>query len=203
MQGIECRATPPDGTVCTDERSLGASYAYLLGLYLGDGMLSASRRNVWKLRITLDAKYPGIIDRGRSAIADVSGRVPGATGRPGCIEISGYWKHWVCLFPQHGIGPKHERKIQLESWQSAVVSAHPGAFLAGLIHSDGCRCLNRVKGYVYPRYFFSNLSTDIRDLFAWACHLVGVECRQSNARNIAVSRRSSVARLDELVGPKA
>lgn len=203
VSGIECRATPPDGTACTDERSLGASYAYLLGLYLGDGMLSSSRRDVWKLRITLDAKYPGIIDRGRSAIFDVSGRAPGATVRPGCIEISGYWKHWICLFPQHGIGPKHERRIRLESWQSAIVSADPGALLAGLIHSDGCRCLNRVKGYVYPRSFFTNVSADVRGLFVWACGLVGVACRRSNARNIAVSRRSSVAILDALVGPKA
>ena len=40
-------------------------------------------------------------------------------------------------------------------------------------------------------------------LFVWACHLVGVECRPSNARNIAVSRRASVEILDALVGPKA
>ena len=27
------------------------------------------------------------------------------------------WKHWPCLFPQHGPGRKHERKIRLEAWQ--------------------------------------------------------------------------------------
>ena len=203
MRGIQCHASPPDGVACADERALGAPYAYLLGLYLGDGMLSAGRRDVWKLRITLDAKYPGIVERGRRAIADVSGRLAGGYARPGCIEIYGYWKHWACLFPQHGAGPKHTRPIRLDSWQSAIVAAHPSEFLAGLIHSDGCRCLNRVKGYAYPRYFFSNLSADIRGLFVWACHLVGVECRPSNARNIAVSRRASVEILDALVGPKA
>lgn len=38
-----------------------AAYCYLLGLYLGDGCISHSQR-VWHLRITLDKKYPGIIE---------------------------------------------------------------------------------------------------------------------------------------------
>lgn len=42
-------------------------YCYLLGLYLGDGYVSQSTR-VWRLRITLDKKYPNIIDRCRAAI---------------------------------------------------------------------------------------------------------------------------------------
>jgi hypothetical protein len=40
---------------------LPAQYAYLLGLYLGDGCLSAHPRGVYKLRIALDLRYPGII----------------------------------------------------------------------------------------------------------------------------------------------
>lgn len=30
-------------------------------MYLGDGCLSESKRDVWRLRITLDASYPGIV----------------------------------------------------------------------------------------------------------------------------------------------
>jgi hypothetical protein len=165
-------------------------------------MLSVGPRQVWRLRISLDARYPQIIERGRLAIADVRGRPSGMTARPGCVEIWSYWKHWVCLFPQHGPGPKHERAIRLEAWQQSVVVTHPGDFLAGLIHSDGCRVLNRVKGYVYPRYFFSNLAADIPDLFVWACTMVGVESRPAGSRNVAVSRKGSVAILDRLVGPK-
>jgi hypothetical protein len=41
---------------------LGRDYVYLLGLYLGDGNISAHRRGVFKLRILLDVKYPGIVD---------------------------------------------------------------------------------------------------------------------------------------------
>lgn len=201
--GIQCVAIPRDVTACVDERALEAPYSYLLGLYLGDGMLSLGRRNVWKLRISLDAKYPQIVARGREAIADVSGRRVGAVARPGCVEISGYWKHWPCLFPQHGRGPKHERPIRLEGWQRSAVVTHPEDFIAGLIHSDGSRVLNRVKGDAYPRYFFSNLSADIRELFRWACTLVGVDSRAAGPRNVAVSRRASVMTLDRLVGPKA
>jgi hypothetical protein len=201
--GIRCFAEPQDNAGCVDGRGLGPAYAYLLGLYLGDGMLSIGRRHVWRLRISLDASYPHIIARGQRAIAEVSGRRVGAVARPGCVEISGYWKHWICLFPQHGRGQKHERRIRLERWQRALVVAHPGDFIAGLIHSDGCRVLNQVKGRAYPRYFFSNLAADIRELFSWACRLVGVDSRAAGPRNVAVSRRASVAILDQMVGPKA
>jgi hypothetical protein len=201
--GIECRASPPDPLVCVDDVGLGPAYAYLLGLYLGDGVLTRARRNVWKLRISLDSKYPGIIGRAKRAISDVAARTAGEIKRPGCVEIYSNWKHWLCLFPQHGPGPKHRRPITLEPWQVELVTGHPDEFLAGLVHSDGCRCINRVNGYEYPRYFFSNMSDDIRDMFVGACALVGVECRPAGRHNLSVARRSSVEILDRLVGPKS
>jgi hypothetical protein len=203
VQGIRCRATPADATACVDDREIDGDYAYLFGLYLGDGMLSPGRRHVWHLRISLDARYPAIIERGRAAIVSVSGRRAGATARPGCVEISGYWKHWPCLFPQHGRGPKHLRPVGLEGWQRHAIVSYPGPFVTGLIHSDGCRVINRVKGHAYPRYFFSNLSPDIRSMFQDACALLEVDTRAAGRRNIAVSRRASVEILDALVGPKA
>jgi hypothetical protein len=82
--------------------------------------------------------------------------------------------------------------------------------LRGLIHSDGCRCTNRVRRQVgggwrmheYPRYFFTNASADIRSIFVEACELTGVECRPNNARNLSIARRHSVALLDSFVEPK-
>jgi hypothetical protein len=59
-----------------------------------------------------------------------------------------------------------------------------------------------VVRYEYPRYFFTNHSADIRDLFAWGCSLIGVECRQNNAWNISVAKRASVEILDSFIGPK-
>ncbi len=200
--GDRCRATPRDAVRCLDFKALGRAYPYLFGLYLGDGMLTLARRNVWRLRLTLDSKYPGIIARAKEAISEVGGRSAGETARPGSVELYTNWKHWICLFPQHGPGPKHAREIRLEPWQVRLISRYPDAFLAGLIHSDGCRCLNRVKGYEYPRYFFSNESADIRAMFGMACALVGVDYRPAGPRNVSVARRRSVETLDRLVGPK-
>jgi hypothetical protein len=137
-----------------------------------------------------------------ASISDVAARTAGSIVRPGCVEVYSDWKHWSCVFPQHGAGPKHQRRIALEPWQIQLVKRHPGPFLAGLIHSDGCRFINRVKGYSYPRYMFSNESEDIRGLFAWACSLEGVASRPAGRRNISVARREAVAVMDRLVGPK-
>ena len=60
----------------------------------------------------------------------------------------------------------------------------------------------RVAEYAYPRYFFSNLSSDIRGLFCESCERLGLRWTQSNHRNISISHRASVALLDENVGPK-
>lgn len=191
------------------------AYAYLLGLYLGDGCIaSTSRRSVW-LVITLDATYPQIVDEAARSVARcfpdaVARRHPRSRGSAIGVQVS----HPVLpfAFPQHGPGRKHLRPIRLETWQAAISRTYPRELLRGLIHSDGCRCLNRfstalpsgrIASYEYPRYFFSNLSADIRTIFCDHCDLLGIRWTQSNERNISVSHRSSVALLDEFVGPKA
>lgn len=77
-----------------------AAYSYLLGMYLGDGCISRVRR-VWRLRIVLDLKYPGIIDRCREAIdALMPGQHAAVLRKPTrCVEVAQYSKHWPCLFP--------------------------------------------------------------------------------------------------------
>jgi hypothetical protein len=114
-------------------------------------------------------------------------------------------------FPQHRPGKKHRRPIVLEDWQLELTRSRPAALIRGLIHSDGCRVLNRfrtrlpsgrVASYSYVRYFFSNLSPDIRAIFIAHGELLGVRVTQSNPRNLTVSHRDSVAILDSLVGPK-
>jgi hypothetical protein len=61
----------------------------------------------------------------------------------------------------------------------------------------------RVAEYAYPRYFFSNLSADIRALFCEYCERLGIRWTQSNHRNISVAQRRSVELLDEFIGPKS
>jgi hypothetical protein len=191
--------------VCGDGELNVAWYSYLLGMYLGDGCLTEHQRGVYSLRITLDLRYGGIIDECRRAILAVRNNPEAKVGKSllvGCVQIGSYWKHWPCLFPQHGAGPKHLRKIELEPWQQEIADAHPDRLLRGLIHSDGCRFVNRVNGKGYLRYQFRNNSEDIRRVFCRACDVYGVSWKQSYWNTISVSRGADVRRLDLSVGPK-
>ncbi len=188
----------------------GAAYSSLLGYYLGDGCISAFQGHT-TLRVSCDARLPGIIDDVSLAVRAIH---PAAgvfhVPAPGVIVVHGNWKHWPCLFPQHGPGRKHERRISLEEWQEDIVRAFPADFLRGLFHSDGARVNNwatRVVGgekrrYDYARWQFSNRSEDILGLCGWALDLVDVPWRRSGPWTISVSRREAVATLDELIGPK-
>lgn len=188
-----------------------SAYAYLLGLYLGDGHLTRGRRDVFALSIFCSDDWPGLLAAARSAMAAV---LPSSSvfcvKRQGCTEVKSTAKHWPCLFPQHGPGQKHTRKIELQQWQAAIVQEYPGEFAKGLIHSDGWRGVNRVRRrladgdhwYEYPRYMFSNESADILRLCGETLDLLGVAWRFSRRNAISVARREAVARLDEFVGPK-
>jgi hypothetical protein len=136
-------------------------------------------------RVVLDGLYPEIIDDCVMAITlslrkEVNVHVrPRKTDRGVIVEAA--YKHWPEVLPQHGPGRKHNRPIVLSDWQRSIVDRRPQAFLRGLIHSDGCRTINRFCEY---------------------CDHLGIRRTQSNPRNISVSHRPSVARLDEFVGPK-
>jgi hypothetical protein len=183
------------------------AFAYLLGQYLGDGCISRTRSS-WRLRITCCDSYPAILEECAASIRRVKeGARVGLLQREGCIEVRSDWLHWPCLLPHGEGGPKHLRSIELaDSQRWIAIDRCPGQFIRGLIHSDGWRGLNRVRGanglpYAYPRYQFSNRSEDIKQLFIEACGQLGVETRRMNGMTISVAK-PSVARLDEFVGPK-
>jgi hypothetical protein len=200
------------GREAHDFLALPLAYVYLLGLYLGDGCISEHRRKVYRLRIVLDLRYPGIVDECAAAIAEVmpenavhrQKRKGGFTRGEEFtnVEVSAYSKSWPCLFPQHGRGRKHERQIELSEWQRELVARQPQLLLRGLIQSDGCRFINTGRSWRAPRYSFSNLSHDIRTIFCDACDLMGLRWTASGATTIYVSRKADVAILDRFVGPK-
>ena len=171
--------------------------------------LTEMRRGVYRLRIVCCDAYPGLMDECEAAILAMKPpgeMVVGRVRKIGCTEMAACWKHWPCLFPQHGPGRKHDRSIVMEPWQEEILHRHPSLLLRGLIHSDGWRGTNRVtvrgKRFEYPRYNFSNKSLDIQEIFCRAADRFGVSWRQMNDHAIAVSKRSEVAKLDEVVGPK-
>ena len=63
--------------------------------------------------------------------------------------------------------------------------------------------MNRINNTDYPRYMFTNNSGDIRSIFCAACDAYDVRWTQTNWKTISVARRQDVARLDEVIGPKA
>ena len=194
---------------------LPASYAYLLGLYLGDGCIQTPPGGSFAtIVITLDAAYPSIVEEAMaSAVACFPEARPHRVVRSGVGATAVQWNDPALpfAFPQHGRGPKHLRAVCLEAWQREITTEFPRELLRGLIHSDGCRTINRFKtklpsgrvaSYEYPRYFFSNLSDEIRRIFCEHCELLGIRWTQSNPRNISISHRKSVALMDEFIGPK-
>jgi hypothetical protein len=133
---------------------------------------------VYSLRIACDDKYPRLIDEAAAAIAAL-----------------------------HPSRPVH----RLTDWQEALVTQDPAFFLRGLFNSDGCRVANwathtvggELKRYEYPRYQFSNESSDIMALCQWALDLVAIPWRMPRRNVLSVGRREAVAALDRYVGPKS
>jgi hypothetical protein len=181
-------------------------------MYLGDGCLVIRRRASPQLSITLDRRYPDVIEEAAGAISVVMpNRRLLRHARPGAVVLLMSHPEWLEAFPQHGPGRKHARKIELVPWQRALTRRWPQALLRGLIHSDGSRVLNRfstalpsgrVGTYSYVRYFFTNYSADIRAIFCEHCDLLGIRWTQSSFKNISVASRPSVELLDSFVGPK-
>lgn len=197
---FRCHGHEPDPT-----------YSYLLGQYLGDGHIASANRTT-ALRIYCCDNYPQIISEVASAMIQVSGASPNFRQLKGarCTQVQTSTNHWKCMIPQHGPGMKHTRPIVLTDWQLEIVAANPQGLIRGLIQSDGCRSMNTIhrklpsgtRTYSCPRYFFSNVSCDIRRIYTEALDLLGIEWKQNRWNSISVAKRDAVAALDEFVGPK-
>jgi hypothetical protein len=112
------RAVDPDRPACSSAVLPDRTYAYLLGLYLGDGCLTALPKALHRLEITLDARYPGMIFEAALAMlacglrpGGPSGSAPGpdvwccrrfgstgpasspGTGRAGSMSERSSWPH--------------------------------------------------------------------------------------------------------------
>jgi hypothetical protein len=126
------------------------AYSYLLGLYLGDGYISVGgdrAKAVWKLSILCDDAWPGLFQECARAIQAVRpGNKVLRVQRQGCTEVRSCSRHWPCLFPQHGPGKKHMRKIELAAWQQVIIERHPGEFARGFSTRTGIEGLTGSGG---------------------------------------------------------
>src|SRR3712207_6121885 len=108
-----------------------AVYAYLLGLYLGDGCVSAPSGRSPFLRIALDEAHPGVVDEARAAVARVlpdGYAVHVYRHRSRSVVVQASYEHWTDVFPQHGPGPKGAgrstasgRRCRAGAWPSTPI----------------------------------------------------------------------------------
>ncbi len=140
-----CRTTPLRTPICSGSIWVTAASVITPGRSLSPHRL---RRRLAQADRSVPLRDPGRTTHGKRLLA-AEARVRHGHELRSTLEMP---------LPQHGPGKKHERRIVLESWQQAVVDAHPWAFVRGLVHSDGCRITNwttRVvngerKRYEYP-----------------------------------------------------
>ncbi len=187
-----------------------STYAYLLGLYLGDGYLARCPKNVFRLEIALDSRYPGIIGEAHRAMRRIMSKNRVAVHRrvpDNLVYVTCYSTLWPLVFPQHGPGLKHQRRITLAEWQRSITAHHAQRLLRGLIHSDGSRFVAnqrspRGRVYSYPRYAFTNRSSDILRIFCDHLDLLEIGWTLTSRFDVQIARRTDVKRLDAFIGPK-
>ena len=193
------------------------AYAYILGQYLGDGHINLTKRNVYRLRIFSDLKYPNIIKEIKSKLEIILPQNKSMSNitiwndKPSCDTVTIYSKKIKDMFPQHGEGIKADRKIELLEWQESIIKSYPKEFIRGLIHSDGCRFIPKASGKV--NYQFTNTSTDIITLYCKTLDMLNIKYRiakkpingkaKRQAYDISTSRKESVNILESFVGPKS
>ena len=194
-----------------DERA----YAYLLGLYLGDGHITRGpKRRLRRSGSTCCDGWPGLLDLAKQTMSLVmpSSSVFAVADRS---WLHGDQEHVKALAVPacRSMAPAESTSARSNSspgsrrsWPGIREASPAGSFTpmaAALInHSAAARSRSGDRWYEYPRYLFVNRSADIHRLCGEALDRLGVAWRFSKPTTISVARREAVARLDEFVGPK-
>ena len=114
---VQVRILPPPPWLVResdpDERKREAvwrAYAFLLGIYLGDGHIVHAKKS-FRLQIYLHAANHDLIERVVATIKTLLPERPIAVIKHGraAVAVSVYFAAWPWLFPQHGVGRKHTR----------------------------------------------------------------------------------------------
>jgi len=146
-----------------------SNYAFILGFYLGDGHIVKVGRS-YRLSLYNDKNYEDINCELEKCLSKIlPNNKVSRYDKQGCWKISVHSNSLIDMFPQHGIGRKHDRDLCLTDWQYDVINQYPKEFIKGLIYSDGCIVQSK-----YKRYEFSNRSKDIHEMLSYACSRIGI-----------------------------
>ena len=165
-------------------------YAYILGLYLGDGDISKFPRT-FRLRLYFNSETNSrIIARSIVSLNNIfrkNRRSKYKQRTANCTEVSIYSNVLPTLFPQHGTGKKHSRDVSLKDNQQWLFDdQYAKILLAGLHDSDGC-FYSEGK---YDRFMFTNTSDDIIRIYKKILDMYNIHYtessvkREGNERNI-------------------
>lgn len=116
-----------------------ATLAYVIGVALGDGNLSNPNGRAVRLRVSCDAKYPGLIKKIQKAIQSLfpNNKVSQVVKQKNCIDISCYSNEWekILGWMANG-GSKFKQNVDIPKWvfskKKYLISC-----LKGLIETDG------------------------------------------------------------------
>lgn len=181
------------------------SYAYLLGMYLGDGHITQGKGKKHAILVITqnlddDIAINDIKRHMANIFSYVTPYVHKKKNANACDIRIGCNQNVLPLFPQHGRGAKHKRKIELTNWQKDHIRKEPWAFIKGLLHSDGSKFYNKCnKTWTWE---FKNKSQDIIDIFKWACDLVDLYYTYGKKGSVCFYKKEYVSILNEKVGEK-
>lgn len=176
-------------------------YSFILGLYLGDGNITKNKTS-YVLRIVQDSRYENSIIEISNALSSFFRKKASVRKSIGCHVISIYDKNLPLYFPQHGIGKKHDRKINLNEYQRSIIDLR--CILRGLWITDGSYYIANSK---YERYNFTNKSIDIISIFEECMDAFGIKytknIRKDGIYRIQIQKKSEVEKMKSIVGKKS
>lgn len=172
-------------------------YAYLLGLYLGDGYINKTERT-YRLRLALNSVHHlDVIERAKKRLGMIFPNnkigIVNVTGS-NCINLSVYSSSLVNLFPQHGVSFKHTRSINITDEQEKIIHEYKDYLLCGLHDSDGCKYTDRGNEY----YQFTNISNDIISIYLNCLSKNDIKYRLY-PKNVRVRRKEDVEKIASIL----
>lgn len=172
-------------------------YAYIFGVYLGDGYIIRNKRT-YKLMFSILENHTEVQKKISSQLKilfpfnkiNILKRKNSK-----CCDIIVYSNNIPLLFPQYGSGHKHERKIETTELQRFNIITYPKEFLSGLLDSDGTSYIQSNLRF----YMFKNKSVNIVKIFCDTCDLLDIKYTVVKFKSIysVYIRRKKYVRLLE------
>lgn len=180
-------------------------YNYVFGLYLGDGHTYKikNKKNLHSLSITLDLKYPKVIEEVKTSVEILLGTKSQIINKKSnCVELKFFSNTIKYLFPKYGIGNKHLNKVFLPKILTDNIDY--GSLAKGLFQSDGSYYYDRKnKKYFYG---FSNKSVDISNIYINCLDNLDIKydynVKSNGIIHVNVRNRENVSKFRDIVGVK-